>query len=170
MMISRLTPKEEILKLGEECERCGHCCTYGSGFVLPEDIKQMSKGLKESPAEIKERYLDEHEIFNTQIHKIKVKKHGKPYGKCIFYIPEEGCTIHEFKPLHCRIGSCKRHGEEAAEWFFLKFIVNPDDPESIRQWAARLKGRKTIPGGALEELVPDKRKLIKILTYKEHEV
>jgi len=50
----------------------------------------------------------------------------------------------------------------------LNYLVNKNDPESIRQYAAYLKsGGKTIPGGKLEELIPDKEKLKKILNFEQ---
>ena len=48
----------------------------------------------------------------------------------------------------------------------LNYFVNKNDPESIRQFAAYLKsGGKTLPGGRLEDFIPDKKKLKKILNY-----
>ena len=52
------------------------------------------------------------------------------------------------------------------QWFTLNHFVNVDDPESIRQWAVYLKTHDTIQGGSLEELVPDKKLLKKILNYE----
>lgn len=50
----------------------------------------------------------------------------------------------------------------------LNYLVNKDDPESIRQYSTYLKsGGKTIEGGKLEELVPDKEKLKKILSFEQ---
>lgn len=47
----------------------------------------------------------------------------------------------------------------------LNHQVNVNDPESIRQYAIYLKTHTTIPGGELEELVPDKERLRKILDF-----
>jgi len=48
----------------------------------------------------------------------------------------------------------------------LNYIVNSSDPEAIRLWAEYLKTHPTIPGGDLEELVPDKERLKKILNFE----
>ncbi len=89
---------------------------------------------------------------------------GKPYGPCVFF--DDGCKIHTVKPLECRIGNCSEYGEELSIWFMLNYQVNVSDPESVRQYAIYLKTRPTIPGGKLEELVPDKEKLGKILDFR----
>jgi len=169
-MITKRTTKKKALELGKDCKKCGHCCSFGSGYVLNEGMDAMAKALNITKEQLKKDYLEGVEVFNTDIYKIKTKKQGKPYGKCILFSKEKGCTIHESKPLHCRIGNCNKHGEELAEWFFLNYTVNKNDPESIRQWAARLKVKKTIRGGELEDLVPDKAKLIKILTFRDNEL
>ena len=47
----------------------------------------------------------------------------------------------------------------------LNHFVNKDDPESVRQYASYLKtGGKTLEGAGLNDLVPDKEKLRKILS------
>jgi len=93
---------------------------------------------------------------------------GKPYGKCIFFDKEVGCRIHEVKPLECKVSmGCKDYGEQLSLWFMLNHFVNKDDAESIRQFATYLKsGGKTLPQAELKDLVPDKVKLKKILSYE----
>ena len=164
MPITKNTPLKEVLKLGKVCQRRNHCCKFGSGFLVGEDLKNISRflGLKEEKA--REKFLEEREMFNTKLLRPKLKS-AKPYGECVFF--EDGCKIHSVKPLQCRIGNCGEHGEELSQWFMLNYYANKDDPESIRQYAAYLKsGGKTIPGGKLEELVPDKEKLKKILSFE----
>ena len=49
----------------------------------------------------------------------------------------------------------------------VKHAVDANDAESVRQYAQYLKsGGKTIPGAELENLVPDKERLRKILSYE----
>ena len=48
----------------------------------------------------------------------------------------------------------------------MNHVVDKDDPEAIRQWAQFLKNNDPIPGGHLEERVPDKEKLRKIMNYE----
>jgi hypothetical protein len=46
-------------------------------------------------------------------------------------------------------------------------VVDANDAESVRQYAQYIKsGGKTIPGAELGNLVPDKEKLRKILSYE----
>ena len=113
--------------------------------------------------------MEEVELFHTKKFRPKLlRKDGKPYGKCIFFDAEKKCTVHEAKPLQCKIAmGCKDYGEDLQVWFMLNHFVNETDPESVREYAQYVKsGGKVIPGGKLEELVPDKEKLDEILKYK----
>lgn len=117
--------------------------------------------------EVKEKYLEEKELFNTKLLKPKLKTTNKPYGECIF-LENKRCKIHKVKPLQCKVGNCNKYGEKLSIWFMLNYLVNKDDPESIRQYGAYLKsGGKIIPGGKLEELVPDKERLKEILNFEK---
>jgi len=164
-MIEKSTPLAKVLELGKECRKCGHCCQHGTGFLVKEDIPKIAEFLGITEKELKEKYLEPITKFNTTLFRPKSVKKDKPYGVCVFF--NKDCTIHQVKPLHCRIGNCNEHGEELAVWFDLNYFVNPDDPQSIREWKLYLdSGGKTIPGGSLQELVPNKEVLKKILNYE----
>jgi Fe-S-cluster containining protein len=161
------TPLRTVLRLGKECQRKNNCCKFGSGCLVGNDLKNIAKFLKIKEKQLKEKYLKEFERFHTTLWRPKLKKtQGKPYGQCIFF-DNNGCSIHPVKPLECRIGNCGEHGEELSLWFMLNHFVNPNDPQSIREFATYLKcGGKTLPGGELNTLIPDKKKLNKILSYE----
>jgi Fe-S-cluster containining protein len=166
MNISIKTPQEKIIKLAGDCHKCNNCCKYSTGFLVEGDSKKIARFLNISEKELKEKFLEEGEKFNTKLLRPKIlRKNGKPYGECIFLDEKESCTIHKVKPLHCKVGNCNEHGEEIHLWFTLTHFVNKNDPESVRQWATYLKTHPTIPGGKLEELVPDKKQLKEILDY-----
>jgi len=166
MKITKQTPPSEILNLGHNCRQCGHCCSHGSGFLVGDDTKTIAKHLKITEEELKQKYLEEKELFNTKLSRPRLITNDKPYGKCVF-LKDKRCSIHKVKPFQCRVGNCNEYGEQLSIWFTLNYLVNKDDPESIRQYAAYLKsGGKTIPGGKLEELIPDKEKLKEILNFK----
>lgn len=166
-MISKKTGKNKILEIGNKCKKCGHCCSHGSGALDDNDLKKIAKFLKTTEKELKKTCLDEVERFNTKRLRPITIKTTKPYGKCVFFNKEKGCVIHEVKPLECKIGNCSEHGEDLSLWFMLNYFVNPDDPESVRQYASYLiRGGKTLKGGRIEEIVVDKNKLKKILDYK----
>jgi Fe-S-cluster containining protein len=166
--ITKITSKSKILEIGKGCEKCGNCCRYDSGIVLKEEIPNLAKSLDITEEQLIEKYLDEHEKFNTKHYKFKqVKLADKPYGECVFYDKQAGCTINDMKPLHCRTGTCNEHGEQITEWFALNFFVNPDDPESVRQWATKLVTHPTIPGGEINSLIKSKEELKKILKYDD---
>ena len=166
-MIEKSTPLAKALELGKECKKCGHCCKHGTGFLVKGDVPKVAKFLGISEKKLKEKYLEAVTKFNTTLFRPVSIKKGKPYGVCVFYNDEKGCTIHKVKPLQCKIGTCNEHGEELTIWFDLNYFVNSDNPQSIREWNVYLEsGGKTIPGGEMKDLVPDKKILKKILDYE----
>ncbi|MBD3310713.1 hypothetical protein GF351_05850 [Candidatus Woesearchaeota archaeon] len=162
--ITRSTPEKEVLELGSQCSQCGHCCRYGSGFVLKHEIKAMAdlKGISEK--KFRNEYLKEVRMFDTLMLRFrKIQQENRPYGRCVFLDKENRCSIQEAKPLHCRIGNCSEHSQELSIWFMLNHAVDETNPNSIREWGIYLKTHPTIPGGNLEELVPDKEQLKKMM-------
>lgn len=133
------------------------------------DAKRLAKFLDVSESDLKKGFLEEIELFNKKLLRPRlIREKGKPYGKCVFFDDKKGCTVHEVKPLECRTSiQCKDYGEELSIWFMLNHAVDPNDAESIRQYAKYIKsGGKLIPGASLEEIVPDKERLRKILSYE----
>ena len=166
MQITRQAKLSDVLKLGQKCSQNNNCCRHGSGCLIGEDKKKISKFLGITEEKLIREYLDEKELFNTKVLKPKLKSKEKPYGECIFF-DGKGCSIHDVKPLQCRVGNCGENGEGLSIWFMLNYLVNKDDPESIRPYHTYLKsGGKAIKGGKLQELVPDKEKLKQILSFE----
>ena len=192
MKITKNTSLEIIKEIGKECDRCNNCCSYDTGIVLENDIPKIAEHFKLNIEDFKEKYLVEHERFNKKCFKFKQIKNNKingdenkqtknfltgkvtkttntlkPFGRCIMLDDEKGCIIHHVKPLHCRVCSAKsKQGEELTQWFALNYLVEVNDPESIRQWAIFLEYNKPISGGELKELIPDCEKLKRILGYE----
>ena len=167
--LTKNTPLKEVLKLTYpcKCEACNNGCRYGSGTLMEEDVPRIAKHLGITEDVLKKEFLEEVEKFNTKKLRPRILRKEKQYGRCIFFDKEIGCKIHEVKPLECKISmSCKSYGEELSLWFMLNHFVNENDPESVRQFATYLKsGGKTMQGAELKDLVPDKNKLKKILSY-----
>ena len=166
MAITKSTPKEEMLRNGQKCSKCGNCCTHGSGFLIKEDVPRIAKFLGLTEADLKQHCLQELEIFHTRMLKPLTIKNKKPYGTCIFFNRDEGCKIHAVKPFQCRLSNCGKEGEQILKWFFINYCVNPDDPQSVREWASYLKHYEALPGGSLQDIVKDAKKLAKILNYE----
>ena len=164
-------PLKEVLKLTHAC-KCDACtvgCLHGSGVFASGEVEKLAEFMGIGAEVLKKEFLEEVEKFNTKKFRPRInRKEGKPYGKCIFFDKKLGCKIHEAKPLECKIAmGCKDYGEQLALWFMLNHFVNKDDAESVRQYASYLKtGGKALDGGKLEELVPDKEKLRKILNLE----
>ncbi|MBI2208594.1 YkgJ family cysteine cluster protein [Candidatus Woesearchaeota archaeon] len=151
-----------------KCDACTVGCLHGSGVFAPGEIEKLAEFMNVDAEVLKKEFLEEIEKFNTKKFRPRIKRKNHPYGKCIFFDEKLGCKIHEAKPLECKIAmGCKPYGEQLALWFMLNHFVNKDDAESVRQYASYLKtGGKTLDGGKLEELVPDKEKLRKILSFE----
>ncbi len=164
--ITKNTPLHIIEQLADTpCRKheCTKCCENGTGTALESDLPAIANHFGITVDELKAKHFDSITRFHTQHWKPKML--AKPYGPCVF-LGKEGCTIHEVKPTGCRLASWNQHGEQLNDWFELNYFVNADDPQSIREWAMRLKFNKTIPGGELESLVPNKEKLRKILAHE----
>lgn len=148
------------------CDSCGNCCSFGSGLVLESEIPRIASFLNIEPEKFKKDCLIETEMFNTKVFKIKpIKKADKPYGPCML-LEDNRCKIHDVKPLHCKICNCK-NDDNLHTWFMVNYLVNPHDPESIRQYHAYIKtGGKVLEGAELETLFPNKQLLKDILSYE----
>ena len=168
--LTKDTPVNEVLTLSNpcKCEACTVGCKHGSGFLVEEDIPRIAKFMNLPEDFLKKEFLEEVEKFNTKRFRPRILRKDKPYGKCIFFDEEIGCKVHEVKPLECKISmGCKDYGEQLSVWFMLNHFVNKDDAESIRQFASYLKtSGKTLEGAELKDLVPDKEKLRKILSFE----
>ena len=163
-MIEKDSPQETVMELARECRKCANCCKVDSGYLVNDDLRRISEYLGITEDKLSDDYLEEFEKFNTTLSKPKIVRKGKPYGKCIFLI-DGLCSIHEVKPLYCRLVNCGPLNREMIIWFDLNYFVDVNDPESIRQYAFYLKHGPTIKGGELRDLVPDEEKLNKILSY-----
>lgn len=170
-IITKNTPLKEVLKLAAPC-RCNACdngCKYGSGSLVGDDAKNIAGFLGISEQDLKKGFLEEIELFNKKVLRPKlIRKDNKSYGRCVFFDDKKGCIIHPVKPLECKTSiQCKDYGEELSIWFMVNYVIDADNPESIRQYAQYIKsGGKIIPGAKLEELVPDNERLRKILSYE----
>ncbi len=170
-MIHKNTELKEVLKLAApcRCNSCNHGCKYGSGSLAGDDSKKIASFLNVTEEELKKGFLEEVELFNKKLLRPKlIKERGKPYGRCVFFDDEKGCTIHEVKPLECKTSlQCRDYGKELSVWFMINHVVDANDAESLRQYAQYIKsGGRVIPGASLEEIAPDKEKLKKILNYE----
>ena len=138
----------------------------GSGFLVDSEIAPLAKHLGIAPDKLKKKYLEEVEILAKKRLRPKLVRKGKPYGRCIFYDTKKVCTVHDAKPLQCKVAmGCKAYSEDLMVWFMLNHLLDLDDAESIRQYSVYLKsGGKTLQGGKLEEMVP-KKVLSKVMAF-----
>ena len=170
LLLTKSTPESVAIKVGGECtcDKCAHGCNYGSGALKNGEEKKIAKFLGIKGSKALKKYFEDIERFNTKRLRPKLLRKGSnPHGRCIFFDANKGlCTINKVKPLQCKTSSGHAQGEQLHSWFILNHFVNTNDPESIRQYSTYLQENKTIPGGALLELVPDKIKLRKTLNHE----
>jgi Fe-S-cluster containining protein len=167
MIIKKDTTLIEVLALASpcQCDKCNHGCKFGSGILAKEDLKKISDFLGRSVSETEKEYLEEIEQFNSKKLRPRLLKSGKPYGQCVFFDGSK-CKIHSVKPLQCKTSiNCKDYGEDLAKWFMLNHLIDVNDAESIRQYAIYLKTHSTLPGGELQNLINDPKKLGKMLKF-----
>ncbi len=184
--ITRMTSREQILSVASNKARPGKVCEVSPGYVKEDEAKEMAAKLGISLQELKDAFLREVRAYNTRLYKPKhePKKirlgdsltgaiHNAPHGSCVFLDKnQEGhaCMLGEKMPLHCRIATHETHGEKLHVWYMLNHAVNSDDPRSLREWAIYLKTHPTIPGGQLEDLVPDEDRLRSILEADDYHI
>jgi len=126
---------KDALKLTHacSCNACSNSCKYSSGAFIEGEIEKVAKFLGIEKTEFEKKYTEEVTRFATTRKRPKVLRNGKPYGKCIFY--ENGCKIHNVKPMECKLSmGCKTYGEELMNWFNIKFFFDKDNPDSLREY------------------------------------
>ena len=55
MEINKNSLLKDVLKIGKECQKCGHCCKFGTGFLAGTDAKKIAKALGIKEDELKEK-------------------------------------------------------------------------------------------------------------------
>lgn len=96
MQTTKLTSKS-ILPL--TCTRSGTCC-FGKAVMLnPWEIVCFSKAKKNTPKEFRDLYC---EFGGIQL-RFDGKEDKKGQKSCSQYIPDFGCSVHEGRPLACRL-------------------------------------------------------------------
>lgn len=76
------------------CQRCGHCCTGGTGIVriLDNEIADAARFLGITPAAFEADHC--HRVGDIR----SLRERGN--GDCVFY--DRGCTIYPVRPAQCR--------------------------------------------------------------------
>jgi len=104
----------EGLRFG--CTRCGNCCTGSAGTVRVSDseIDALAADLGLQSLEFRRRYT--RRLRGAELSLIE-----RSNGDCVFWSPEDGCTVYRNRPRQCRtwpfwravVHSEKRWQEEA---------------------------------------------------------
>jgi hypothetical protein len=143
----------ELQSIGKtDCGACGHCCEYGSGYLLDEDIKRLAEHFQISKEEFLKRYAEPITIFNTKGWRLRQIRTKFPAGQCVLYDKQKKCTVHEKKPVYCSITTCKPCGGDIVHWFRYHHYVNKNDKVSVdeynrlKQFFTSLKDGEQITG------------------------
>ncbi len=78
------------------CTRCGTCCTGAPGRVWVNDEEMAAI------AEYRNEPLDHVVGLYTRVAERGRSLREKANGDCIFYDPEQGCTIYPVRPRQCQ--------------------------------------------------------------------
>ena len=66
------TTLKQVLELGKDCKKSGHCLSFSSGHATENDITNNALKLERTEAEVKEKYFEENTRFNTKMKKLKL--------------------------------------------------------------------------------------------------
>ncbi len=167
MLIKKDSSKEEVIRLNEECSRCSYSCEYESHPLVEDDFRKISRHLGISEEELREKYLEQVEIFSTKGFRPKLKRdYKKPYGKCIFYHNNE-CALQEKKPLGCKIKKdCPIHGRDLAAWFNVNYFLDKNNMNSILDYFIYAESNGHIVPGAKPDEIFDEETKKKVREYK----
>ncbi|MFC1768232.1 YkgJ family cysteine cluster protein [Nanoarchaeota archaeon] len=141
-MIRKDMSLKEVQKFIHDCNctACEHGCKYGSGILIGEDKEKLAKFLGIKKEDLEKKYLEKTEQFGRIFLRPKIKRNGKPYGKCVFFRENKGCKIHDVKPLQCRLAmGCKDYGEDLMLWFMENYLVDKKSALSKEQYKIYLK-------------------------------
>jgi len=94
--ITKLTP-ETILPL--TCSRIGTCCHGNQVLINPWELHLIAKEKKITPKQFKDLYC---ELGGIRL-KFNGKKDTRGKSACSQYIDGFGCSLHEGRPLACRL-------------------------------------------------------------------
>lgn len=76
------------------CQMCGACCQGEGGIVVSSrDVRRLCEHLDVSPEELAAQYLADQGAK---------RRLASRDGWCVFYDPEQGCTVHPGRPDVCR--------------------------------------------------------------------
>ncbi len=100
-----------------DCARCGRCCTQRLILLNTEDVFRMAENLKLPVPQLMDKY-------GVVFAKAGGNKSPRLYLQikgdvCPFF--SDGCTIHTFKPLMCRLFPVLKPGQTAGE---IKALIN----------------------------------------------
>jgi Fe-S-cluster containining protein len=78
------------------CTRCGNCCTGAPGFVWvnDEELAAIAAYRGETVQEVTGLYTKPTQRGRSLCEKLN--------GDCVFYDPDQGCTIYPVRPRQCR--------------------------------------------------------------------
>lgn len=85
------------------CTRLGTCCHGHTILITPWELALLAKGLGLTTRVVRERFTNGGTLLRCDG---PVGTHGpatRQVAACSLYDPERGCTVHEHRPLACRL-------------------------------------------------------------------
>ena len=103
------------------CTRSGSCCHGHRIAVTAWEIAMLARDMGMSPAECRNRYTED---GATRLRFNGLSDHvGR--SACTFYSSESGCTVHQSRPLACRVYPLARRRDKEQSTFTFAGGVNP---------------------------------------------
>lgn len=86
------------------CQRCGNCCSGGSGFVWvdEDEIASMAQRLSMQPARFAERHLKRAVDPRSGAERWSLRERADAGGACSLLVGRNTCAVYEARPRHCR--------------------------------------------------------------------
>jgi Fe-S-cluster containining protein len=86
------------------CQRCGHCCSGGSGYVWVEEseIESMARVLGMSQENFTARYLKRALDPRRGVEAWSLRERADAGGACALLVGRNTCLVYEARPRHCR--------------------------------------------------------------------
>jgi hypothetical protein len=86
------------------CQRCGHCCSGGSGYVWVDEseIEPMARSLGMSQDNFTARYLKRALDPRRGVEAWSLRERADAGGACALLVGRNTCLVYEARPRHCR--------------------------------------------------------------------
>lgn len=86
------------------CQRCGHCCSGGSGYVWLEEgeIERLASALEMTPAHFTRIHVRTALDPSGGEVRLALRETANEGGRCTLLLGRNSCSVYAARPAHCR--------------------------------------------------------------------